>query len=440
MADDSDLPVAETDPGFALPLADHPLRRSLVEELHVRRFPPFTSPARLVQLVMLSGEGTFADDRAAADSLCARFGAPTHKPGKHFVADLGELTFVWERHTEYCTYTFIKPGAAIEPFTRCLLGELPPDWLAAVPGTVLRATQIEILDPATPEPLSEDLARWFRDPDLVTCTLMNGGARIWTEFEVYDDGLGRVLVRDQGLSAGDLSRLVQQLQELGNYRNMALLGFPDAQRLTPAVSALESELAALANDLARPGVDDERLLQELSTLSAELARLTASTRYRMSATRAYLDLATDRLKSLGAQRIAGYQTLADFTERRLVPAARTCDSFNRRLGDLTDRASWASSLLRTRVETALESQNRDLLASMNHRTDMQLRLQQTVEGLSVVAISYYAIGLVGYATKAVHDVLPVFDPTVATGAAVPISIGLVWLFLRRVKTRLHQPE
>jgi uncharacterized membrane-anchored protein len=146
------------------------------------------------------------------------------------------------------------------------------------------------------------------------------------------------------------------------------------------------------------------------------------------------------LKSLGAQRIAGYQTLADFTERRLVPAARTCDSFNRRLGDLTDRASWASSLLRTRVETALESQNRDLLASMNHRTDMQLRLQQTVEGLSVVAISYYAIGLVGYATKAVHDVLPVFDPTVATGAAVPISIGLVWLFLRRVKTRLHQPE
>ena len=55
-----------------------------------------------------------------------------------------------------------------------------------------------------------------------------------------------------------------------------------------------------------------------------------------------------------------------------------------------------SSLIRTRIETTLSQQSTDLLRSMNQRTQMQLRLQQTVEGLSVLAISYYAIGIIGY--------------------------------------------
>src|SRR3546814_18423991 len=60
----------------------------------------------------------------------------------------------------------------------------------------------------------------------------------------------------------------------------------------------------------------------------------------------------------------------------------------------------ASNLLRTRVDIELEAQNRDVLMSMNRRARLQLRLQETVEGLSVVAISYYVVGLVGYAAKA----------------------------------------
>jgi uncharacterized membrane-anchored protein len=61
-----------------------------------------------------------------------------------------------------------------------------------------------------------------------------------------------------------------------------------------------------------------------------------------------------------------------------------------------------------------------------------LRLQQAVEGLSVVAISYYSIGLLNYVGKAAKAAgLPV-NPDVLTGALIPVMVGVVWLGLRRM--------
>jgi uncharacterized membrane-anchored protein len=422
----------------ALPLVDHPLRRALTEELHLRRFPVFTAPARLLQIVMLSGEGNFAADRSAAEQLCARFGI-SPSPGKHFACALGSLQFIWERHTEFTSYSFLKPDPVDLLFKDNLIAHLPPDWLPTVPGKVLRATQIAVLDRLAPEPSDEDITGVFARPDLVSCTVASGGARIWSDFRVHPDGLGRLLIHNRSLLPSDLTRVVQQLQELGNYRNMVLLGLPDAQRLAPDLSELQTRLGNLTDEIASTQGDDDRLLGDLSTLSAELARLTAQTSYRMSATQAYAELASDRLRSLGSERVAGYPTLSDFVERRLVPAVRTCLSFTRRLDDLSNRTAWASSLLRTRVETTLEHQSRDLLESMNHRTDLQLRLQQTVEGLSVVAITYYAIGLVSYLAKALEAFAPRVDALLLTAAAVPIVLLAVGFVLKRTKRRLQPP-
>jgi uncharacterized membrane-anchored protein len=229
--------------------------------------------------------------------------------------------------------------------------------------------------------------------------------------------------------------LVQRLQELGNYRNMALLGLPVAQTLTPTLSALEQRLASLTHEIAAGSADEARLLEDLSVLSADLARVTAETRYRMTATRAYAQLVTDRLRSLDVSRVAGYQTLIDFTERRLTPAVRTCESFSQRLEDLSQRASWASSLMRTRIETTLERQSTALLQSMNHRTHMQLRLQQTVEGLSVLAISYYFIGILGYMAKPLSHHFPTLDSGLMLGAVAPFVVAVTWYAMRRVRFR-----
>jgi uncharacterized membrane-anchored protein len=130
--------------------------------------------------------------------------------------------------------------------------------------------------------------------------------------------------------------------------------------------------------------------------------------------------------------VPGHQTLIDFTERRLTPAVRTCESFSQRIEDLSQRVSWASSAMRTRIETTLERQNTSLLESMNHRAHMQLRLQQTVEGLSVLAISYYFIGILGYIVKPLSHVIAI-DATVLQGVAAPFVVVFVWWFIRRVR-------
>lgn len=248
------------------------------------------------------------------------------------------------------------------------------------------------------------------------------------DFRLNPDGYGRLLVHDRGLMHDEPGQLLLRLQELGNYRNMALLGLPLAQSRTPEVSRLETRLAELTHAVSERASQDETLLDELSFLSAELARIIAETRYRMSATRAYAQLSVDRLAGLKIGAVRGFQSLDDFTERRLVPAVRTCDSFSARLDDLSRRASWTSDLLRTRIDIALARQNRDLLASMDARTKVQLLLQQAVEGLSVVAITYYAVALLehmlGVVSFVSHDVAMAF--------IVPVTFALVALGMNRV--------
>ena len=417
---------------------NHPLRSALTDEMHVRRFPSFSAPMRLTQLVMFTGEQSSLDARRHVETLCSRYGVSAPK-GKYFTVRLGDLQLVWEHHTEFSTYSFIRTGPFGHPFAQPVLLDVPHDWVQSLPGQVLRATQVALLDRHAPEPDEALLSQCFNRDDLMSCDVLNGEARIWSDFKLNEDGLGRLLIRDQALqSGGDTARLVQRLQELGNYRNMAMLGLPVAQSLTPTLSALEQRLAVLTHEIAAGSADEGRLLEDISVLSADLARVTADTRYRMTATRAYAQLVSDRLRSLDVRRVGGYQTLIDFTERRLTPAERTCDSFAQRLEDLSLRASWASSLMRTRIETTLERQSTALLHSMNHRTHMQLRLQQTVEGLSVLAISYYVVGLLAYAAKPLGHWWQ-WDPSLLLGIAAPVVVAVAWYAMRRLRYRVSGP-
>lgn len=413
----------------------HPLRAALVDEMHVRRFPELSAPLRLTQLVMLTGEQSPDAARAAAVELCRLHGA-SPPAGRYFSVRIGSLHFIWEQHTEVCTYTFIKPGAFADPFDEPVLLELPHSWVAALPGKVLRATQVALLGRDSAEPAAGQLDRYFASTELMTCEVQGQEARIWSDFLLYPDGMGRLLIRDQSLkSMGDTARLVQRLQELGNYRNMALLGLQDAQAQTPLLSALEQRLSILTHEIAAGADGESRLLADLSDLSAELARISAATRYRMSATRAYAQLVDDRLRELDVRRVAGYQSLADFTERRLTPAVRTCESFSQRLDTLSQSASWVSSLMQTRIETKLTRQNTELLQSMNRRAHLQLRLQQTIEGLSVFAVTYYLVGILGHVADGLASRIGWLDVAALQAVAAPIVLGLTWYIVRRMRTR-----
>jgi uncharacterized membrane-anchored protein len=422
-----------SDEADRLGLRSHPLRAALSAEMHVRKLPYVTAPARLLQIVTLFGEHGIATAHAHVASLCARHGVTVPPGVKHVVGMLGAYGFVWERHTEFASYTFIASGPGEAAFGTEPFAEINAEWLGDLPGEVIRATIIALI---AGDPSAEWLDRFAPD-DLIVCDVAEGRARIWSDFRLHADGFGRLLIGDRGLVGYEGAQLVQRLQELGNYRNMALLALPLAQALTPQVTALEQRLEALTAAIAAGASSDDSLLDELSFLSAELARLMTDTSYRMSATRAYAQLSTDRLHVLASTPVRGHPTLVDFTERRLLPAVRTCQSFSQRLEDLAQRAQRTSSLLRTRVDTALARQNRDLLDSMNHRTAVQVRLQQAVEGLSVVAISYYVVGLLGYVVKGLHEELPWLKPEVAVALAVPAVVLFAALVMRRIRRGAH---
>ena len=404
-------------------MRNHQLRAALSEEMDLRRLPRFAAPCRLLQIVTVVDEASADEARAHIETLVAAGRELVPLAGKYGVLELDTVTLVWERHTEFATYTLLRPGAFDAPFDPDTFEPALTHVLEDMPGAIIRATQIALVAGKAADPQPKDIERWFAPEATIVCDVADGTARIVSDFRLNRDGYGRLLVLDYGLERDEPAQLVLRLQELGNYRNMALLGLPLAQRLTPSVTKLEARLAELTHAVSERTSEDDQLLDELTFLSAELARLVAETRYRMSATRAYAQLSTDRLASLRIGTVRGFQTLADFTERRLVPAVRTCDSFSTRLEDLSQRAAWTSELLRTRIDIALSKQNRDLLLSMDRRANLQLRLQQTVEGLSVVALSYYLVALIGYRLSAV----PSLRHDLAVAAAVPLVIAAVAL-------------
>ena len=118
------------------------------------------------------------------------------------------------------------------------------------------------------------------------------------------------------------------------------------------------------------------------------------------------------LSELRETAIPGVQNLTEFMDRRFEPAMRTCRWTQRRLQALSDRVSRTTQILRTRIEFVNERQTQALLASMDRRAKLQLKLQQTVEGLSLVVLTYYAVGLIGYMAKGLQS----------SGIALPVEL------------------
>lgn len=411
----------------------HALRASLSREMHIRKMPRMDTPARAVQFMMIVDEQQARASIAALHDLLPPDGPSPDAGDRFFACRVGALGFSWERHSEFITYSFIADGYG-DPFDLSPFAPIS-HWINHLPGQIIRSTQIAL---SSQEPTNATIATCFMPDDLTISDVAQGRARVWADFRLHDNGFGRLLVHDRGLEGAEASLLVQRLQELGNYRKIALLGLPEAQQATPILATLEQRLTDVTTSVAEPQADADAVLETLSSLSAELAQIVARTRYRMSATHAYAELCFDRIRRLEVAQVRGYRSLDDFTERRLLPAMRTCDAFGRRLEDLSQRIAWTSAMLRTRVDTALARRNRDLLASMDRRTGLQLRLQHTVEGLSVVAISYYALGLWHHIREAIEH-QGAHLPGWIDLALIPAIIAAVFLGLRQIKKVKRPP-
>ncbi|MGB0904570.1 MAG: DUF3422 family protein, partial [Mangrovicoccus sp.] len=222
-----------------------------------------------------------------------------------------------------------------------------------------------------------------------------------------------------------------RLTEIETYKSMSMLGLTMARGLNRDLNGIEDRLSELTDAMAREDAAPEGTLRKLLPLSSELEALASNTGFRFGATGAYEALVHQRVQVLREMRFEGRQTFNEFMMRRFDPAMRTVKSAEKRLEQMTQRAVRASELLRTRVDVDRSAQNQALLESMDRRADLQLRLQKTVEGLSVVAISYYAVSLALYFLGPIAEAKLLSKAWLAT-LVVPPVVFLVWRMLQRV--------
>lgn len=416
-----------------------PRRYTLANEVHARPYEALRAPERASFLAMLGDAATRQRAHPHLCALAARFNvAPPAPDADHYSADLGPLRVKWERHSEFTRYKFIVHGPCEDPFAQPALALVPHDWLEALPGEVLVAAHAALLPgDRGGERLEEIAARWFTGNTLIGARIAGGAASAFTDFRVHADGFSRLLILDESLGTRQAGRMLQRLLEIDTYRMTALLALPVARELAPSLAQWDSQVVELTAAMAEAcEADEPHLLDRLTRLAGAVERSVSATQFRFGATEAYFELVERRIAELREVRIEGVQTFQEFMERRLVPAVATCRSAAQRQAQLSERVARAGQLLSTRVDITRERQNQELLASMNRRAKLQLRLQETVEGLSVAAITYYAAGLVGYMAKGLKAAGLHLDADLVVGASIPLIALLVALGLRRMRRRL----
>lgn len=420
-------------------LEEHPLRQRLNNEFHARPPVPLLGAMLVSHLVFKHSATTVQAERDNLSTLCqGHVCNAIDSSDSHLMIETGAFRMRWELHTEFSSYTFFRPletGEQLHPDATAF-DAVHPEWLSGIPGKLIVATHVELRSTSdvTPESFLASLTPNGRT--MVAGKVAEEAAWIFTDFKI-DNGFSRFLVLNESLTQRQAGRTVQRLVEIETYRMMALLGLPVAKEVGSWLYKGEKQLAALMDRIgeAKSPEDERGVLAVLSTLAAEVEHSVARTTFRFGASRAYHGLVMQRIEELREVRISGLPTFFEFMQRRLLPAMNTCEAISRRQEELSGRVARNSQLLRTRVDIELERQNQELLGQMNQRAKLQLRLQETVEGLSVVVLTYYGSQLVQYLAKGTKE-LHHLNTDVITAVSIPIIAGLVAWGTRQMRKKL----
>ncbi len=419
----------------------HPQRYALSNELHARPFSQIDAPSRAACIALLSN-GNADEDRAFLRLLLDRFGA-SHPPdaADHHSVDLGKVQLKWERHTEFVTYTLFGKGVSDDPFSGGLAANFPKDWLEKSPGPLMTSLLLRIDGPMTIKK-AESMANvefqdWFVGESLAQSFVLDKDAVIASDFRIDAAGHTRFALLAIGqVGQRRLGRIVQRLIEIETYKAMAMLTLPIAKDVFARLGPLNNEISDVVRSLSQGEGTSKEGLENLLSIAAQIESLNADHSFRFSAAEAYSTIVSQRINILREERLLGGQTFGEFMMRRFDPAMRTCSSARARLDETSNRAARASDLLSTRVNVRTNQQNRALLEQMDNRAALQLRLQETVEGLSVVAISYYGTNLLASLLYPAAGRFG-FDKSYLTAALVIPVVLAVWAMMRRVRKRLH---
>ena len=424
-----------------LPISEHPLRNALNHELHARPPLPIAGPCWISHLSILHESNARQAEEQHLNRLCTLFDHDVCPlvEGDHWVLEIHLpnetiLRLKWEYHNEFSSYTFYLDRSPDDAPETTALMAVPVEWLSAIPGSVIAAAHIEFKQ-AEGDNRQPDAAS-----DMVCCQVADGAASVLSDFKLHQ-GFSRFVVIDQNLRRRQAGRTIQRLVEIDTYAMLALLTFPVAKEVSRLLAQSDENLRDVMRDMTadRTATDERHLLGQLTRLAAEVEESVSRTAFRFGAATAYYRLVQQRIEDLREIRVDGFPPISEFMDRRLSPAINTCKSVAARQQDLSSRIARKSALLRTRVDIALEQQNLELLAQMNRRAHMQLRLQETVEGLSVVVLTYYGSQLIQYLAKGTKE-FHHLSTDVITAISIPIIAGLVFWGSRKTRRKLLSPE
>ena len=442
--------VTQADAKYPKSAFFHSLREPLIRELHARPFLRLEAPCRLAYLALKpeqDGIHTPQKSREQLIDFLDHHGAahPEEDAPYHF-ADLGDLKLKWENHSEFATYSLYSYAPRPEhlsanSFATDLHDHFTPDWLRAHEVKIISSVSARIEQARTNTVIEALLGGvvhgWFGPTkSFAAAYVTDRSAAIATDFELDHNGQVRlaVLTRDD-IGPGRIGRVVQRFLEIETYRAMSMLTLPVARTIIGELGRIDRQLSKVVETIGDEQTSDKEALDDLLALSADLSLLSSRSSFRFSAGLAYEELVAQRLDLLREERILGRQLFSEFMKRRYQPAMTTCRSARKQLADMTERAAKASELLGTRVSVTTAEQNRQLLAQMDNRAAQQARLQETVEGISVVAISYYAVSLLTYLLAPLTKILPLSKTMLSALLVIPVA-ALVWISMHKLKERL----
>ncbi|MFI8743891.1 DUF3422 domain-containing protein [Pseudomonas sp. NPDC077186] len=398
----------------------HPMRSELHDELHARPSIYFNEPAHVYHLTLLE-RGDALDrlvealDDQAADALQG-------------LVSLDGYATKWERHTEFLSLTMVVPKQARAEFWP----PLPESLAALIQGheeLLIECSQVLV---ESAEEWEGSTARYgFKDP--CGSQVGAGDAVIWSDFRLTPDGVNRILLVNHNLNAYRLGRMVRRLLEIETYRMMASLTLPVAKDLARVLRDYERELTELSDQNAHSSSDARQILKSISHLSARIVRQAARTRQRFSATEAYAQIVFERIAELREVHVQGRQRLGVFIERRFRPTVRYCSATRQRLERVNESVANLGELLQTRVQVEVEEQNCAILHSLNERATTQIKIQKAVEGLSIIAISYYLLSLFKLLYEGARSMGLDLSPRDASLYAAPLVVLVLGTIIHRIR-------
>ncbi|WP_299181677.1 DUF3422 family protein [uncultured Neptuniibacter sp.] len=404
-------------------MQNHPLRAQITSEVHARPFQRLQPGMRLLHIASVYQH----DDSGRLDeTLCSLLQSlqlvDTDVGTPFFYVSNEKVAVRYEAHNEFYTITLYQ-------FSQAIMEEFHSLW-RTLPGEFLSGVEI-VFNPRDAE--KPDLKTIFGSRQVSGAEVMGGAAKVWTDFHPSaEDGFVKIVVNDVNLKAFQAGRLMQRLCEIETYRHTALLALPVAQEQMPKLTDMDQQLAEITHEIAANNNANE-LLSKLMQLAAQVEEISAETANRFSATQAYFAVVDSRINELRESRIQGLQTVAQFMERRLDPAKRTCLAANDRIERLSRRIARATELIRSQVDLSIEKQNQQLLEGLNDRARRQLRLQAKLESFTIIVVTYYAFDLLERTIRNTVSVDAIRDTALMfLSFSVPLMAGVLWWYVRRL--------